>query len=155
MSALLAAAGINFASNFLQGLQESRQAVRSANAYAANANIYRQNAARIRLLGAYNEDRLRRQNRAYVANSRAAANEAGMGESETFATALAQTAAGLEQNVLDARYQTESEAMNYLYQADVAEANARQLKKNSRNRFQNALLSGVYGALNVYGSGLK
>lgn len=155
MSALLAAAGINFASRFLQGIGESNQAKTALQIYANQADIYRQNAARTRLIGAYNEDMMRAQNRAYTAKARAAAGEAGMGESETFATALAHTASGLEQNVLNARYQTESEAMNYLYQAAIADENARQMKKKSRHRFQNALINGIYGAMNIYSGGLN
>lgn len=155
MSALLAAAGINFASRFLQGIGDSNQAKTASQVYAGQADIYRKNAARVRLLGAYNEDMLRAQNRAYTAKARATAGEAGMGDSETFASALAHTAAGLEQNVLNTRYRTESEAMNYLYQAAIADENARQMKKKSRHRFQNALVSGIYGALNVYNSGLN
>lgn len=155
MSPLVAMMGVNFASHFLQGIGESNQAAKVSQIYAGQADIYRKNAARVRLLGAYNEDILRAQNRSYAAKARAGAGEAGMGESETFATALAHTAAGLEQNVLNARYQTESEAMNYLYQASVADENARQMKKKSRHRFQNALISGIYGALNIYNSGLN
>lgn len=154
MSALAVAMGVNFASNFLKGIGESNQATRASQIYAGQADIYRKNAARVRLLGAYNEDMLRAQNRAYVSKARATAGEAGMGESETYATALAHTAAALEQNVLNARYKTESEAMNYLYQASIADENARQMKKKSRHRFQNALISGIYGAMNVYNSGI-
>lgn len=152
MSLMLAAIGVNFASRFLQGVADSHKAAVQAADYREQANIYRRNAALLRLNGAINEDIMRTQNRAYTARSSAAAGEAGMGESETFATALATTAAALEQNVLNARYQVESEAMNYLYQANVAEENARQLKKKGRNYFQNGLMNGMMGAFDMYNS---
>ena len=155
MSVMLAAMGINFASKFLQGVAEQNKALSSANTYLQQADIYRRNAALTRLNGARNEDVMRQQNRAYVARSRAAAGEAGMGESETFAQALAKTAAALEQNVLNARYHTESEAMNFLYQSQVAARQAQQMKKKSKNLFQNGLISGIYGALDIYNSGLN
>ena len=150
MSALLAAMGINFASGFLKGVEDSNRASVQAQNLWQQANIYRRNAALVRLSGALNEDALRSQNRAVIARSATAGGEAGMGESETFATALAATAARLEQNVLNSRYQTESEAMNYLYQAEVAEVSARQQKKKSKNLFQSGLMNGIYSAFNVY-----
>lgn len=152
MSLILAAIGVNFASKFLQGTADRNKAYAQAADYAEQANIYRRNAALLRLNGALNEDVMRSQNRAYTARSLTAAGEAGMGESETFATALATTAAALEQNVLNARYQVESEAANYLYQANIAEENARQLRKKGRNYFQSSLMSGITSAFDVYNS---
>ena len=150
MSALLAAMGINFASNFLKGVDDSNKASVQAQNSWQQANIYRRNAALVRLSGARNEDALRSQNRAVMARAATAGGEAGMGESETFASALASTAARMEQNVLNSRYQTESEAMNYLYQANVAEAAAHQQKKKSKNLFNSGLINGIYSAFNVY-----
>lgn len=147
-----ALAGISFASNFLKGYSAYGQAKQEAAVYGQQAASYQRNAARVRLVGSLNENIARSQQRAYIARGAAAAGEAGMGESPTTAAALATSYAALEQNILNQRYQVESEAENYLYQARVAEENARQLKKKGKNRFTSGLLSGINGALNVYGS---
>lgn len=141
------AMGLNFASGFLKGIGESNAAKVEAANYAQQAVIYQRNAAVTRINGARNEDVMRSQNRAYLANAAATAGEAGMGESPTMVSQLATSGAALEQNVLNQRYQTESEAENYLYQARVAEENARQAKKKSKNKFINGLVSGASSAL--------
>lgn len=141
--------GLNFASGLLGGIAQSNKANAQAASYKQTAANYRQNAAQTRLVGAMNEDILRAQNRANLARSYAAAAEAGMGESPTMMSAMATNASALEQNVLNARYQTETEAENYLYQARVAEANARNAKKKSKNLFNSGLISGISSALSV------
>lgn len=113
----------------LKGKQEEYEAKVQAKLALNNAAIYRKNAARVRLNGSLNEDMMRSQKRAAVASAAAAAGEAGMGESPTTTTALATTSAALEQNILNERYRVESEAENYLYQARLAEEQARQHKK--------------------------
>lgn len=145
--ALLIKAGIDFASGFLKGKEEQNQYEKKAQLALQNAQVYRQNAANIRLSGAQNEDALRSQKRATVASASAAAGEAGMGESPTTTTALATTSAALEQNILNERYRVESEAENYLYQAMVEEANAKQYRKEGQNRFSGNLLSGLSSSL--------
>ncbi len=145
--ALLIKAGIDFASGFLKGKEEQNQYEKQAQLALQNAQVYRQNAANIRLSGAQNEDALRSQKRATVASASAAAGEAGMGESPTTTTALATTSAALEQNILNERYRVESEAENYLYQAMVEEANAKQYRKEGQNRFSGNLLSGLSSSL--------
>ncbi len=145
--ALLIKAGVNFASGFLKGKEEQNQYEKKAQLALQNAQVYRQNAANIRLSGAQNEDALRSQKRATVASASAAAGEAGMGESPTTTTALATTSAALEQNILNERYRVESEAENYLYQAMVEEANAKQYRKEGQNRFSGNLLSGLSSSL--------
>ncbi len=134
---------INFASGFFKSLDESNQAVIQAAEYKQNAISYRMNARLARKAGAMNEDMQRSQNRAQLAQGAAAAGEAGMGTSTTTAMALQNAYLGMEQNVLLGRFDTESKAFNYLYQAQVADENARQLKKKSKNRFFKATLAGV------------
>ncbi len=90
---------------------------------------------------------MRSQKRAAVASAAAAAGEAGMGESPTTTTALATTSAALEQNILNERYRVESEAENYLYQARLAEEQARQHKKAGKNKFMNSMLGGLTSSL--------
>ena len=84
---------------------------------------------------------------AKLALNNAAAGEAGMGESPTTTTALATTSAALEQNILNERYRVESEAENYLYQARLAEEQARQHKKAGKNKFMNSMLGGLTSSL--------
>jgi len=146
MLELGALAAAQFASGYLQGVQQSNQMQRRSYYYQQQGNAYRQNAAMTRLNGAINEDVSRAKNRAYLSRATAAAGEAGMAESPTFTSALSSTAAALEQNVLNQRYQTESEAENYLYQARIAEENARVMRKNSRHAFRNGLINGITSA---------
>lgn len=144
---LFATAGINFASGFFRGVGESNAAYYKADDYNQQADILRKNAYLTRLNGARNEDVLRTQNRAYLSRATAAANETGMGESPTMMSAFATSLSMLEQNVLNERYKVESEAENYLYQANVASYNARQMRKKSRNAFRSSLISGISSAL--------
>ena len=142
--------GINFATGFLDGVKQSNAYRQSAYDYRQQAAAFRRNAYLTRLSGALNEDVSRAKNRAYLSNATASAAEIGMNESPTFISALSSSAAALEQNVLNDRYYTESKAENYLYQARVADANARMLKKRSRHAFQNGLISGIGSAFGVY-----
>jgi len=149
MLELGALAAAQFATGFLQGVQQSNQIMRQSYAYQQQGNVYRQNAAITRLNGALNEDISRAKNRAYMSRAMVAGGEAGMAESPTFASALASTASALEQNVLNQRYQTESAAENYLYQARVAEENARVAKKKSHHAFRSGLISGITSAFSM------
>ncbi|MCM1324636.1 MAG: hypothetical protein NC218_10980 [Acetobacter sp.] len=146
---LAAAVGVNFAAGFLKGRNEGDEEKAKAATYLQDAELYRRNARIARLTGAYNEDIARSQQRAAVAKSAAAAGEAGMGESTTTMTALMTTYNALEQNILSARFQVESEAENYLYQARVADENARQANKKAKHKYQQALLSGASSALSA------
>ena len=141
------AAGLNFASGFLKGKEAENEYLARAETARQQAAVYRQNAATVRLNGALNEDAQRSQKRATIASARAAAGEAGMGESPTTATALATTSSALEQNILNRRYETESAAENYLYQARLAEEEARQYKKTGSNMFVSNMLSGLASAV--------
>lgn len=143
-------AGIGFSAGFMESLKSSNEAAAEAAIYRQNAETYRRNARLARRTGAYNENIYRSQQRAMIAGGSAAAGEAGVGESPTSAIALATTYNALEQNILAARYQVESEAENYLYQAATADENARQAKKKSKNRYANALLGGISGAASMF-----
>jgi hypothetical protein len=92
---------------------------------------------------------MRSSQRAEVAEQRAAAGEAGMAESPTTALAVATTAAKSEQNILNERYKVENEAENYLYQARVADENARVQRKKARNLFTNSVISGIGNAFSL------
>ncbi len=144
------AAGVNFAAGFLKSRSEGdAYRVQAAN-YQQDAALYRRNARLARQAGAYNEDVSRAQQRAVRAMGAAAAGEAGMGESATTATALMTTYNAFEQNILAARYQVESEAENYLYQARVADENARQMKKKAKHKYRSSILGGISSALKVF-----
>jgi hypothetical protein len=145
----MALAGINFASEFLQGLKAAEASKQYATQYANQAAVARQNAATVRQNGAINEDTMRSSQRAEVAEQRAAAGEAGMAESPTTALAVATTAAKSEQNILTERYKVENEAENYLYQARVADENARVQRKKARNLFTNSVISGIGNAFSL------
>lgn len=153
ISPILMATGVNFASGFLKGMSGRNSAAAEAELYAKEAEIYRRNARLTRLNGAKNEDVMRSQNRAYLAQAFAAAGEAGMAESPTMMNELASSFSVLEQNVLNARYRTESEAENYIYQSRLAVENSRQMKEKSKNIFRNALISGIGSGFRVYGNG--
>jgi hypothetical protein len=112
-----------------------------------NADVLRKNAYSVRAVGAKNEDVSRSQNRSYLANNRALAYEAGIGDSPTLMSSLATSANALEQNVLNDRYKIESEAENYLYQSRVASKNALELKKKYKNSFGSSLLN---SAINLF-----
>lgn len=141
------AMGVNFAAGVFKSRSEGDAYMAQAGAYQQDAALYRRNARIARLTGAYNEDIYRAQQRAVKARSAAAAGEAGVGESPTTVTAMMTTYNALEQNILSARFQVESEAENYLYQARVAEENARQMKKKAKHKYNNSLISCVSGAL--------
>lgn len=142
--------GLGFASEFLKGTQEQYQYKQAAASYEQQAELYRRNAHISRLKGSLNENNMRSQKRAYMAQANASAGEAGMAESPTMATTLATSSAAYEQNILNKRYEVESEAENYLYQARVADANARQMKKNVRHSFRNSLIKGISSGVSSY-----
>lgn len=139
--------GARFVSNFLKSEMERRKYLMEAETEIQNAEILRANAQNIRYVGARNEDIVRSQNRAYLAQNRAIANEAGIGESPTLVSSLATAANALEQNVLNDRFKIESEAENYLYQSKISMENANQLKRKYKNSFGSSLLN---SAINLF-----
>lgn len=145
--AIKAAAG--FANGFAKSLKATQEAKAQQKMYEQQAEIFRMNARSTRRVGAMNEDAQRSHARSSLAQGTAAAGEAGMGSSATTMTALATAAGALGQNILNARYEVESEAENYLYQAAIADENARQMKKKAKHRFAKAVMGGVSGSLSL------
>lgn len=146
------AVALNFASGLVKGAKESKSYKAQAKLMEQQAAIYRKNAALLRRNGARNEDIMRSGNRAQLSRITAVGGEAGMGESATFASGLATTAAALEQNVLNERYQTESQAENYLYDARLSEEKAKLLRKSAKRSFRNGLIGGIDSALSTISS---
>ncbi len=140
---LVAKAAAGFASGFLKSLNDTKTYKAQAKMYEQQAALYRRNAKNTRLTGSLNENMMRSQQRATLAQSSAASGEAGMGYSPTAAKSLATSAGALEQNILNERYQVESEAENYLYMAAVAEENARQMRKKSKHSFGKSVIGGA------------
>lgn len=138
------------ATTVLRGYQAYQQGKAEAQAYDANADILRQNAAQIRLEGAINEDVQRNQNRQQLSATRALMGEMGIADSATAIGALAQDAANAEQNVLSRRYQTESTARNYVQQAGDMNFYAKQAKRQGKNAFRMSLLSGAANGVGAF-----
>ncbi len=150
MNAIVAAKmAAGFANGFFKSLKASQEAKAKQKMYEQQAEVFRRNARATRRVGAMNEDAARSQQRASLAQSAAAAGETGMGSSATTMSALATASGALEQNILNSRYEVESEAENYLYQAAIADENARQMKKKSKHRYTKAMIGGAHGALGL------
>lgn len=145
-----AMAAINFANGFLGGLKESKAYKEKASSYYQQAANYRQNAANIRMQGVIGEDAQRFKNRAALARTQALLSENGMAESPTALSSVATTLSDMEQNLFDRRYQNETRAQNSIYQAGLAENQARAAKKKSHNAFQSGLINGISSAFSVF-----
>lgn len=141
---LAVAAGLGVASNLLKSRNQEKY---DTAAYRQNAAEYRRKALVTRQQGAMAEDRIRYQNRANLARQSAAQGEAGMGESPTALLALATSALPMEQDALNQRYQTESAAQDYLYQANLVDAQRKMMKKKKRNAFMSSFLDSFSSAL--------
>lgn len=141
---LALATGVGGAFQLLKKRNEEKY---DTSAYRQNALEYRHKALVTRQQGAMAEDRIRYQNRANLARQSATQGEAGMGESPTTLLALATSATQMEQNALDQRYQTETAAQNYLYQANIADAQRKMLKKKNNNAFMTSFLDSFSSAL--------
>lgn len=150
MVAPLLVAGLAFTSSFLSGLGAYNQAKAQAKSYKQQAEIYRRNAQILRQKGALNEDMMRAQKRASLAQNSAALGEAGMSESPTTVTHLATTSSALEQNILNDRYAMETEAENYLYQSALSLSKAKQVKSKGRNAFATSMVSGLNSGLGQF-----
>lgn len=150
MSAILMAnMAVGFANGFAKSLMLSQQARAQQRVYEQQAEVLRMNARSTRKAGAMNEDVLRSHMRSDLAERLAVAGEAGVGSSATTLSALATSAGAQVQNILNGRYEVESEAENYLYQAGIADENARQMRKKAKHRYGKAMMSGVSGALGL------
>lgn len=109
-------------------------------AYDKNAEILRQNAARKRMETSLNEDIMRSQNKKQMAKARAAMSEAGMATSATTTGVLGQMGGEQEQNVLNQRYVGETEAVNYMNQANMQSYYGSQAKQAGKNAFKMSLV---------------
>ncbi len=147
MVAPLLVAGLAFTSSFLSGIGAYNQAKAQASSYKQQAEIYRHNAEILRQKGAMNEDFMRSQKRASLAQSYAALGEAGMSESPTTISHLMTTSSAMEQNILNERYSVESEAENYLYHSMLERGNAKRVKSKGRNAFATSMISGLGSGL--------
>ena len=141
-------AGLAFGSGFLNGIGAYNQAKAQARSYKQQAEIYRRNAQILRQKGAFNEDLLRAQKRATLAENSAVLSEVGLAESPTSVSHLATTSSALEQNILNERYAVETEAENYLYQSQLALNNAKNVKSKGRNAFVSNLIGGMSSGFN-------
>jgi hypothetical protein len=141
-------AGLAFTSSFLSGIGAYNQAKAQASSYKQQAEIYRRNAQILRQKGAMNEDIMRSQKRATMAEKTAALGEVGMSESPTTVSHLATTSSALEQNILNERFAVESEAENYLYQSQLALSNAKKAKSKGRNAFASSFVGGLSSGFN-------
>ena len=119
-------------------------------AYDKNADILRQNAARKRLETSLNEDIMRSQNKKQMAKARAAMSEAGMATSATTTGVLGQMGAEQEQNVLNQRYVGETEAVNYMNQANLQSYYGSQAKKAGKNAFKMSLVKAGVSLLGAW-----
>lgn len=141
-----AMAAIAFTSSAVKGYEAYNQAKGQAKAYRQQADVLLSNAEQTRLEGSLNEDTIRSQNRQTLSEVRALAGENGMADSATTVNSIAQTAAAGEQNALNLRYKTETEANNYLQAASDAQFLAKETKRQGKNAFYMGLLQGVTGA---------
>ena len=116
----------------------------------ANADVMQQNAARKRLETSINEDTQREMNRRQIAKNMAAMIEQGS-LSQTGVGVLGQQATDLEQNVLNSRYQGLAAAESEDIEANYLRQNAKQTKRQAKNRFYTDLIFKVpSSAFNTY-----
>lgn len=132
------------------GIEQHNQLKGQSKALKQQARLLEQQEKRTRLEGSLNEDAQRAQNRQAMANSRAMMSEMGIGDSVTAINVLAQDAANAEQNALNMRYRTDTEAANYQQQAGDARFGAKQAKKQARRAFYMGLLQGGADAFKTY-----
>lgn len=147
-----AAAVAAAASEAVSGYAAYQQGKAEKKANDTNAEILRRNAMQKRLETSINEDTLRQQNRRKLSAARAAAAESGLSDSETMTEALAQEAAVNEQNALDLRWQGESEASNFLNQANLQNYYGKMAKANGKNAFRMGLVNGGLNGIATFGS---
>jgi hypothetical protein len=143
-------AAIAASATVAEGYNQYQQGKDQKKAYDANANILRQNAARKRMETSLNEDILRSQNRKQAAKAQAAFGEAGMITSATTTGVLGQMGAEQEQNVLNQRYVGETEAVNYMNQANLQNYYGKNAKAQGRNAFKMSFLQAVVNGASAY-----
>ena len=138
------------AATVAQGYQAYQQGKQDKKVYDTNAEILRRNAAQKRLETSINEDLQRSENRRRISAARAAMGEAGILNSATSTGVLGQMASDSEQNVLNYRYAGETEANNYLNQANMQNYYGRAAKANGKNAFKMSLLNGGISGVSSY-----
>lgn len=143
-------AAIAASATVAEGYNQYQQGKEQKKAYDANANILRQNAARKRLENSLNEDILRSQNRKELAKAQAAFGEAGMITSATTTGVLGQMGGEQEQNVLNQRYLGETEAVNYMNQANLQNYYGKQAATQGRNAFKMSFLQAIVNGASAY-----
>lgn len=132
------------------GYSAYREGKEQKKAYDRNADILRQNAAKKRLETSLNEDIIRSQNRQKMSKARAAFAEAGMATSATTSGVLGQMGAEQEENALLTRYQGETEAVNYMNQANLQSFYGKQAAKQGRNAFNMSLIKAGVSLLGAW-----
>ena len=140
------------AATVAEGYSQYQQGKAEKKAYDANADILRRNAAQKRLETSMNEDLKRSENRRQISKTRAAMGEAGMLDSATSLGALGQMTANAEQNALNLRYAGETEASNYINQANLQNYYGRMAKANGKNAFKMSFVKGAINGLTTYAS---
>ena len=143
-------AAIAASATVAEGYNQYQQGKEQKKAYDANANILRQNAARKRMETSLNEDILRSQNRKQAAKAQAAFGEAGMITSATTTGVLGQMGGEQEQNVLNQRYLGETEAVNYMNQANLQNYYGKQAATQGRNAFKMSFLQAIVNGASAY-----
>lgn len=146
------AATLAAVSTVAEGYSQYQQGKEQKKANDTNAEILRRNAAQKRLETSINEDAARAQSRQRISAARAAAAEAGMSDSATMLQSLGQMSADEEQNALNLRWQGESEAANYLSQADMQNYYGRVAKANGKNAFKMSLLNAGINGVSTFSS---
>lgn len=132
------------------GYSAYREGKEQKKAYDRNADILRQNAVKKRLETSLNEDIIRSQNRQKMSKARAAFAEAGMATSATTSGVLGQMGAEQESNALLTRYQGETEAVNYMNQANLQSFYGKQAAKQGRNAFNMSLIKAGVSLLGAW-----
>lgn len=144
----LAAAGATLA----QGYSQYKQGKYQAEVYNAQADVYKDAAYRKRLETAINEDTQRRENRRDLARNIAAANEQGMGNSQTTIGALGQYATDYERNALNIRYEGLSQAESLSDQASTYNYMGKFAKQQGKNAWNASLIKAPFAFAGGYAS---
>lgn len=140
------------AATVAEGYQAMQTGKAEQKAYNTNAEILRRNAAQKRLETSLNEDTQRKANRRQMSALRAAMAENGALESSTSVGVLGQAATDLEQDVLNMRYAGETEASNYIQQANYQDYYGKMARAQGKRAFQMSFIEGAVNGLTTYAS---
>lgn len=150
MSTAVVMTGLAIADAANQGYSNYQLAKGQSKSYKEEARRLKENAAQTYMEGSINEDRTREQNRQTLSKMRAAIGEMGMSESATAIGSLSQDAAAAEQNALDIRYKTNTEANNYIQAASDSKFMSKQARTQGKNKFVMNLLQGAGNSVATY-----